>query len=546
MGNQLSRQQHGNYEIRHEDEEDINTVTSVRSSSLESGYHDSLTSTLTSENRDGEADIKYMVEAFQPILERTLIIGELLPYLSFLHASDSLNCLTQKESVQKLIKLIEHSNEKGKWTAFLNALHCADYQPMVNILQSFTEKDLLEDRAILRILKPAFIKEIHPVECVDCLVERNVLNESDMEAVQAEKDRRGDIAATCVLLDRLPNRNSDWLLHFINCLSHLGRDDLAAILVVPEVTVIQSEKNQHKADTTIRKEVFYKEEPYSTNRVSQQPSVEIENTERKEITIRAGDETHASPVFQGSRNATLRKRLQEERNDSVYDSIDNYHRSPSASRKTEEQDLDYWYWNKHRNTNVLERETIKINSHNYTATSNDIPDVLPSVSKVTTDRNDNDQRQSSNEHIQYSGGKATYKYNGRLYYERSEVRDANVVPTERKCNEALMEQTEDEDDGGYSTTDKLLAGTTNDDHLTLKESIIRELEQYIEQIVKERVREELEKQSFGVPSEVCVGGRIYSLQDSADNWTLQNTVYNASRHTYVSFSDISQNAEVLY
>ena len=96
-----------------------------------------------------------------------------------------------------------------------------------------------EDRAILNILKPAFIHEIHPIDCVDHLLARGVLNDRDREEIEAEKDRRGDTAATCLLLNRLPGRGPYWLAQFRDTLRSLGCPDLASTLDVPEVTVLK-------------------------------------------------------------------------------------------------------------------------------------------------------------------------------------------------------------------------------------------------------------------------------------------------------------------
>ena len=108
-----------------------------------------------------------------------------------------------------------------------------EYTYVVNLLRGEIDNDGHEDREILNIFRPIIIKNISTAEVLDKLYERNVLNDQDREEIQSEIKRRGDIAAACMLLYKVPRREPDWFSIFVTVLRELKMDFLADQLDVP-------------------------------------------------------------------------------------------------------------------------------------------------------------------------------------------------------------------------------------------------------------------------------------------------------------------------
>lgn len=113
----------------------------------------------------------------------------------------------------------------------------SEYEYIVSLLRGETEEDHSDNRILLKLFTPQIMDRIDPDEFIDHLFEKGVINERDMEEVRCEKDRRGAIAASFMLLHKVPRRVSNWFVVFLDVLEKCGMDDLIPQFNIPEVTV---------------------------------------------------------------------------------------------------------------------------------------------------------------------------------------------------------------------------------------------------------------------------------------------------------------------
>ncbi|XP_052280049.1 uncharacterized protein LOC127877829 isoform X2 [Dreissena polymorpha] len=147
---------------------------------------------------------------------------------------------SQSQAFHRLCTLVNQSEEPGNWQTFITALERAEYTYVVNLLRGEIDNDGHEDREILNIFRPIIIKNISTAEVLDKLYERNVLNDQDREEIQSEIKRRGDIAAACMLLYKVPRREPNWFSIFVTVLRELKMDFLADQLDVPTHSKVPS------------------------------------------------------------------------------------------------------------------------------------------------------------------------------------------------------------------------------------------------------------------------------------------------------------------
>jgi hypothetical protein len=115
------------------------------------------------------------------------------------------------------------------------------------LLRGETEEDQTITRKLLKLFTPRLIDRIDPIQFIDRLFEKEVINEDDMQQVQCEQNRRGATAASFMLLDKVPRRATNWFDVFIDVLKECGIDDVAKDLDIRE------------------------EQPHSSNTVTQLP-----------------------------------------------------------------------------------------------------------------------------------------------------------------------------------------------------------------------------------------------------------------------------------
>lgn len=99
------------------------------------------------------------------------------------------------------------------------------------MLQGEEEDDLTEARKLLDVLSPGLLDKLHVRECVDILYERQIISESDKEEIEAKEKHQGPIAATKVLLNKLPRKNHRWAVEFSKKLENQGLSGIATMFL---------------------------------------------------------------------------------------------------------------------------------------------------------------------------------------------------------------------------------------------------------------------------------------------------------------------------
>ncbi|XP_053399950.1 uncharacterized protein LOC123557629 [Mercenaria mercenaria] len=187
------------------------------------------------------AEVPFMVEAFQPLLENTINVLEVIPHMPYIDAHEFVSVDDPKKAVEMLIARVKSLNEPGKWQAFLHALNLAEYEYIASLLRGETEEDHTVNRNLLKLFTPQIMNRIDPDEFIDHLFEKGVINEWDMEEVRCEKDRRGATAASFMLLHKVPRRVSNWFVVFLDVLEKCGLEDLTPQFNIPEVSLCTTE-----------------------------------------------------------------------------------------------------------------------------------------------------------------------------------------------------------------------------------------------------------------------------------------------------------------
>ena len=90
------------------------------------------------------------------------------------------------------------------------SLFVLGYTYIKDLLLSHSEKDFVEARAILSITLPYIINKLDVKSCIDKLFESNVITESDKEEIECRERINGPIAATKLLIDKVPRKSPHW------------------------------------------------------------------------------------------------------------------------------------------------------------------------------------------------------------------------------------------------------------------------------------------------------------------------------------------------
>lgn len=99
------------------------------------------------------------------------------------------------------------------------------------MLRGQEENNGAEARALLDVLTPQLLNKLHVRDCVDNLYEKEIITEGDKEEIEAKEKQQGPIAATRLLIEKLPRRNQRWLKEFPAILSKHGLEDTAKLFM---------------------------------------------------------------------------------------------------------------------------------------------------------------------------------------------------------------------------------------------------------------------------------------------------------------------------
>ncbi|XP_069140707.1 ATP-dependent RNA helicase DHX58-like [Argopecten irradians] len=160
------------------------------------------------------------------------------------------------ESTIKLLDFIKETQEPGKWTAFVESLKAADYEYLADALrrgERIASEDVAHHKHIIDTFGPKIVNKLNPSNLVGSLVCYKVINKQDKEEIEAERICRGDIAASIVLLERIPKRVRDWYKLFLQSVHEAeeGKQDLLINKIDPDF--LEKYHAQRKDDPSIQK-----------------------------------------------------------------------------------------------------------------------------------------------------------------------------------------------------------------------------------------------------------------------------------------------------
>ncbi|OWF42873.1 probable ATP-dependent RNA helicase DDX58 [Mizuhopecten yessoensis] len=173
--------------------------------------------------------IEERIFLYKELIVECVIASEILGLLDFIDRAKRQELrLLQKEkgsiiAMGRLLDVIKESQEKNKWSQFADSLCAADYEYLEKTLRgheedSFAISNSTHHRKVIELMGPKIQKKLDPVNLMQSLHCYGVLNKQDMEEIAAERYSRGNIAASIVLLDRIPRRHKDWYFHFLQAI----------------------------------------------------------------------------------------------------------------------------------------------------------------------------------------------------------------------------------------------------------------------------------------------------------------------------------------
>lgn len=104
-----------------------------------------------------------------------------------------------------------------------------DYKFLVTLLQGEQENNQAAARGLLDFVGPELLNKLHVRACVDTLFKREIILESDKVDVRDKEKQQGPIAATRLLLEKLPLKSNRFSPEIQNILKIYGLNEIAKI-----------------------------------------------------------------------------------------------------------------------------------------------------------------------------------------------------------------------------------------------------------------------------------------------------------------------------
>lgn len=101
----------------------------------------------------------------------------------------------------------------------------------MTLLQGEEENDLTAARELLNVLTPDLLNKLQVRDCVDLLFEKRIISESDKEEIDAKEKIKGPIAATRLLLTKIPRKNRRWPQEFAKILTDHGLKGISTMFL---------------------------------------------------------------------------------------------------------------------------------------------------------------------------------------------------------------------------------------------------------------------------------------------------------------------------
>ncbi|KAK3594740.1 hypothetical protein CHS0354_014166 [Potamilus streckersoni] len=137
---------------------------------------------------------------------------------------------SQAQATENILDILDKSTEPGKWQAFSEALHSADYPYLLEILKSTPKSGKHEDYylKLIHVFANELQKCVVPMHILPYLLSKSVISQGDVQEITTRQLNVGPQLAFLLLLDLLPRRQRPeiWYRHFLEGLLEQGHEDL--------------------------------------------------------------------------------------------------------------------------------------------------------------------------------------------------------------------------------------------------------------------------------------------------------------------------------
>nr|XP_022339462.1 probable ATP-dependent RNA helicase DDX58 isoform X2 [Crassostrea virginica] len=175
-------------------------------------------------------EIPTLVQMYRPLIVRCVkaddIVHHLEEVISTREREEIIETQNQKGStsaMDELIETIDGSVKDKKWSIFVDIIEKQGYKYVSKALKGGeVSKDVYQKyRKMLRMNKTTHIFKLNPDDLLDLLSsEEGIIDQKDVEHIKAEQTKKGQTAATIVLLDRIWRKRENWFTSFLTVLQN--------------------------------------------------------------------------------------------------------------------------------------------------------------------------------------------------------------------------------------------------------------------------------------------------------------------------------------
>ncbi|VDI05286.1 Hypothetical predicted protein, partial [Mytilus galloprovincialis] len=175
---------------------------------------------------------RFIMELCYGQIVKNVIPSGLLPNLGVIFSNDEkryIRSLERMESSQRamvrLLEILDHYDNKGKWQIFKEALIENDYQWLVDFIEGdwVNYEDTHTWELLINVFQNTLSANIKPHEILPYLKEKSVISDKDLAEVEQMCKLYGENVAVFQLLTYLPKcKHNAWYPEFINILYENG------------------------------------------------------------------------------------------------------------------------------------------------------------------------------------------------------------------------------------------------------------------------------------------------------------------------------------
>lgn len=171
-------------------------------------------------------DMSYRVtQVYWPFIKSMVKFNHIVPLMKDIMRDKQRQILNAEregdtdKAAQIFLECLTQSEEEGKYQTFLDALNRKGYKFLIDVLnEKISNADHAEQKQVIDLYIDNYGHVIDPTEIAqDCLTEEIILPE-DEEKIRNFQRNENSKYASCILLDAIPRRRSDWYRKFLKIL----------------------------------------------------------------------------------------------------------------------------------------------------------------------------------------------------------------------------------------------------------------------------------------------------------------------------------------